>query len=127
MFYDATWLDTAGRLLIVGFFLAAGLFNLTPHRIGDHIGRMAALGTPWAAGAFWTGIALQFSGCAMILANWHADAGVMLLIVFTVAATWIFHRYWRMTDPVRRNVSRVMLLNNTGLLGGLLLLLQNVR
>jgi uncharacterized membrane protein YphA (DoxX/SURF4 family) len=127
MFYDATWLDAAGRLLIVGFFLAAGLFNLAPHRIRDHIERMAAFGTPWAGAAFWTGIALQFGGCALILANWHADVGVMLLIVFTVAATWIFHRYWRMTDPMRRNVSRVMLLNNTGLLGGLLLLLQNVR
>ena len=127
MFYDASLLDTAGRLLIVGFFLAAGLCNLTPARIKDHIDRMAAFHTPFPAAAFWTGIALQFTGCALLLAGWHADLGVVFLIVFTIAATAIFHRFWQMTDPQRRNASRVMFLNNTGLLGGLVLLLENVR
>ena len=127
MFHDASMLDTAGRLLVVFFFVAAGVCNLTEARIKDHIERMAALGTPLAAAAFWLGIALQFTGCALLLAGWHADIGVYCLIVFTVAATAIFHRFWRMPDPQRRNISRVMLLNNTGLLGGLLLLLENVR
>jgi putative oxidoreductase len=127
MFYDASLLDTAGRLLIVGFFLAAGLCNLTPARIKDHIDRMAAFHTPFPAAAFWTGIVLQFTGCALLLAGWHADLGAVFLIVFTIAATAIFHRFWQMTDPQRRNPSRVMFLNNTGLLGGLVLLLENVR
>jgi len=127
MFYDASLLDTAGRLLIVGFFLAAGLCNLTPARIKDHIDRMAAFHTPFPAAAFWTGIVLQFTGCALLLTGWHADLGAIFLIVFTIAATAIFHRFWQMTDPQRRNASRVMFLNNTGLLGGLVLLLGNVR
>jgi putative oxidoreductase len=127
MFYDASLLDTAGRLLIVGFFLAAGLCNLTPARIKDHIDRMAAFHTPFPAAAFWTGIVLQFTGCALLLAGWHADLGAVFLIVFTIAATAIFHRFWQMTEPQRRNPSRVMFLNNTGLLGGLVLLLENVR
>ena len=127
MLYDASWFETAGRLLIVGYFLAAGLCNLTPARIKDHIDRMAAFRTPFPAAAFWTGIALQFTGCALLLAGWRPDVGAMLLIVFTVAATAIFHRFWQMTDPQRCNASRVMFLNNTGLLGGLVLLLGNVR
>jgi putative oxidoreductase len=127
MFYDATALDAAGRLCIVFFFLAAGLCNLTPQRIKDHIDRMAAAHTPLPAAAFWFGIFLQFGGCALILAGWHADLGVCCLIVFTVAATAIFHRFWQATDPMRRNIGRVMLLNNIGVLGGLLLLLQNVQ
>jgi putative oxidoreductase len=126
MFYDATLLDTAGRLLIVGFFIAAGLCNLTPVRIKDHIDRMAALRTPFPAAAFWTGIVLQFSGSALLLAGWHADIGAICLIVFTVAATGIFHRFWSKPEP-QRNLSRIMFLNNTGLLGGLLLLLGNLR
>ena len=33
MYYqDASWLDTAGRLLIVAFFLAVGLRNLQKRR-----------------------------------------------------------------------------------------------
>jgi putative oxidoreductase len=126
MLYDASWLDAAGRLLIVAFFVAAGLCNLTPARIKDHIDRMAALGTPFAAAAFWTGIVLQFTGCALLLTNWHADVGAIFLIAFTLAATAIFHRFWSKPEP-QRNLSRIMFLNNTGLLGGLFLLLQNVR
>ena len=123
---EATLLDFAGRCLIVASFLIAGVSNLTPARIKDHIGRMAAFGTPLPAAAFWIGIAMQFAGCALLIAGWHADIGACLLIVFTVAATLIFHRFWQKPEP-QRNLSRIMFLNNTAALGGLLLLWQNVR
>ncbi len=124
---DAHWLDTAGRLLIAGFFVVAGLCNLTPARIKDHIDRLAGFGVPLPAAAFWFGMALQFTGCALVLAGWHADIGVLCLIVFTVVANAIFHRFWTATDPARRNTLRLMLLNGIAITGGLLLLLQNVR
>jgi uncharacterized membrane protein YphA (DoxX/SURF4 family) len=124
---DATWLDAAGRLLIVGFYVAAGLYNLAPARVKDHIGRLGALGVPLPAAAFWSGMALQFAGCALLLAGWHADVGVLFLIVFTVVANALFHRFWTVADPARRNTLRLMLLNGIAILGGLLLLLQNVR
>lgn len=127
MYDNISWLDTAGRLLIVGFFLVAGLFNLAPSRIKDHIDRMAALRVPFPAGAFWIGITMQFTGCALLLAGWHAEIGTWCLIVFTVVANAIFHRYWTVQDPARRNTMRLMLLNGIAILGGLLLLLQNVR
>ena len=127
MFSDASWLDTAGRLLFVTYFVVAGLCNLVPARVADHIQRMGAAGTPCPALVHWTGMTIQFTGCVLILAGWRADVGVMCLIFFTIAATAIFHRFWNMQDPARRNVSRVMFLNNVGVLAGLLLLLQNVR
>ena len=127
MYGDLSWTDTAGRLLIVLCFLVTGLCNLTPARIEDHIERMAAFHTPVPAVAFWIGIALQFTGCALLLSGWHAEIGVWCLIVFTVAATAIFHRFWSMPDPAKRNLGRIILLGNTAVLGGLLLLLENVR
>ena len=127
MLHDTTFLDLAGRLLIVLFFLVAGLSNMTPQRIKDHIDRMAAARTPLPTLAFWFGIFLQFTGCVLIVAGWHADVGVWFLIVFTIAATAIFHRFWQVADPMRRNIGRIMLLNNTAILGGLFLLLQNVQ
>jgi putative oxidoreductase len=127
MYHDASWLETAGRLLFVTYFVVAGLCNLVPTRVADHIQRMGAFGTPFPAVVHWAGIAIQFTGCALILAGWHPDLGVLCLIVFTIAATVIFHRFWNMPEPPRRNVSRVMFLNNIGVLAGLLLLLQNVR
>ncbi len=50
---DPSWLEAAGRLLIVVCFLATGLCNLTRARIKDHIERMAAFHTPFPAAAFW--------------------------------------------------------------------------
>ena len=70
---------------------------------------------------------LDAKGCALLLIGWHADIGVWFLIVFTIAATAIFHRFWQVSDPMRRNIGRIMFLNNTAILGGLFLLLQNVR
>ena len=127
MYHDASWLETAGRLLLVSLFLVTGLCNLTMERIKDHTDRMIAFHVPFPTAVYWTGIALQFTGCTLVIADWHAEIGVYCLILFIVAATAIFHRFWIMQDPMRRNLSRLMLINNTGVLGGLLLLLENVR
>ena len=127
MYGDAPWLDTAGRLIIVSFFLAAGLYNIQPARARDHIERIAALGWPMPAAAFWFGMMLKFTGCALVLVNWHPELGVWCLIVFTVVANSMFHRFWRITDPARRHTLRLLLLNGIAIVGGLLLLLQNVR
>jgi uncharacterized membrane protein YphA (DoxX/SURF4 family) len=126
MYGDVSWLDTAGRLLIVFCFLATGLCNLTRARIQDHVDRMAAFGIPAAAAAFWIGIALQFAGCALLLADWHPEIGVYCLILFTVVATGIFHRFWSNPDPAKRNSSRIIFLGNIAILGGLLLVLGNL-
>ena len=124
---DASLIDTAGRVLIIAFFLVAGTMNLAPARVKDHIDRMAAFGVPLPAAAFWIGMALQFTGVALLATGWHADIGALCLIVFTVVANAIFHRFWTVQDPARRNTLRLMLLNGVAITGGLLLLLQNVR
>jgi len=119
-------LDIVGEQLIVLFFFVTGASNLTKARVADHIERMRAFGTPCPAAVFWIGIALQFAGCALIESGWHPAIGVGCLIVFTVAATAIFHRFWQKHDPLQRNFSRLTLLGNAAILGGLLLLLEKV-
>jgi putative oxidoreductase len=120
-------LELAGRMLIAGFFVVAGLMNLTPARIADHIERAARFRTPYPSFVFWAGIALQFASCALVLTGWHGDVGVSGLIVFTVLASAIYHRFWQMDDPMKRNFSRLALLNNVAIVGGLLLLLALTR
>lgn len=119
-------LQEAGKWLIVGFFLVSGLANLTKARIADHIQRMRGFGTPFPAALFWLGLIVQFTGCALVASGWHAAAGTACFIVFTVAATVIFHRFWQKSDPVQRNLSRLSFLANVAILGGLLLLLADV-
>jgi uncharacterized membrane protein YphA (DoxX/SURF4 family) len=127
MYGDVSWPELAGRLLIVGFFVVAGLYNLGAQQVRDHIERLAEFGVPFPAAAFWAGLAMQFTGCALLLADWYPELGAWCLIVFTVAANALFHRFWTVQDPARRNVRRLLLLNGIAILGGLLLILETVR
>jgi putative oxidoreductase len=127
MYYqDASWLDTAGRLLIVVFFLAVGIRNLQKHHIEDHINRLTKFKAPFPTLTFWVGQTMEFVGCALVLVNWHPAVGVVLLLVFTVVASALLLRFWEVEGPMRTGMQNGMLAN-VGIVGGLLLLLQNVR
>ena len=127
MYYqDASWLDTAGRLLIVAFFLAVGLRNLQKVHIEDHVKRLTTFKAPFPQLTFWIGQAMEFVGCALVLFNWHPAVGVVLLLVFTVVASALLLRFWEVEGPMRTGMQNGMLAN-IGIVGGLLLLLQNVR
>jgi putative oxidoreductase len=127
MYYqDASWLDTAGRLLIVAFFLAVGLRNLQKVHIEDHVKRLTTFKAPFPQLTFWIGQAMEFVGCALVLFNWHPAVGVVLLLVFSVVESAILLRFWEVQGPMRTGMQNGMLAN-IGIVGGLLLLLQNVR
>ena len=127
MYYqDASWLDTAGRLLIVAFFLAVGLRNLQKVHIDDHVARLTKFKAPFPQLTFWIGQTMEFVGCALVLLNWYPAIGVGLLLVFTVVASALLLRFWEVQGPMRTGMQNGMLAN-VGIVGGLLLLLQNVR
>lgn len=123
---DASWIDTAGRLLIVAFFAIVWLRNLSSHHVEDHIKRLTFFKCPMPREAFWAGMMLDAAGCILVLVNWHPAIGVLCLIAFTVLATLLLLRFWEMDDPMKRMGMQNGFLANLGVLGGLLLLLQNV-
>ena len=126
MYYqDASWLDTAGRLLMVAFFLAVGLRNLQQVHIEDHVKRLTNFKCPFPRPTFWIGQGMEFVGCALVLFNWYPVVGVVLLLVFTVVASALLLRFWEVEGPMRTGMQNGMLAN-IGIVGGLLLLLQNV-
>jgi putative oxidoreductase len=127
MYYqDASWLDTAGRLLLVAFFLAVGIRNLQRQHVDDHIKRLTNFKTPFPRMTFWIGQAMEFAGGALVLLNWHPAIGVLLLLVFTIVASALLLRFWQVEGPMRTGLQNGMLAN-IGIVGGLLLLLQHVR
>jgi putative oxidoreductase len=127
MYYqDASWLDTAGRLLMVAFFLAVGLRNLQKVHIEDHVKRLTNFKAPFPRLTFWIGQAIEFVGCALVLFNWYPAVGVVLLLVFTIVASGLLLRFWEVEGPMRTGMQNGMLAN-VGIVGGLLLLLQHVR
>ena len=127
MYYqDASWLDTAGRLMMVAFFLAVGLRNLQKVHIEDHVKRLTNFKAPFPRITFWVGQAMEFVGCALVLFNWYPAVGVVLLLVFTIVASGLLLRFWEVEGPMRTGMQNGMLAN-IGIVGGLLLLLQHVR
>jgi uncharacterized membrane protein YphA (DoxX/SURF4 family) len=76
---------------------------------------------------FWVGEIAEFIACAMILLNWHADIGVIILIVFTVVASLLLLRFWQVDVPPMRIGMQNGMVANMAVVGGLLLLLQNLR
>jgi putative oxidoreductase len=121
MFYaDHTTIEIVAQLMIAYLFLETGIDNI-PKR--DFLAKMMAEGgTPHARLVLYAGFVIQFIGGAMLLVDWHAPVGAAILVVFTLAAEWIFHRWWRQPDPMRRLYHKWYFHNNLAVMGGLLLI-----
>ena len=118
MYYqDASWLDTAGRLLMVAFFLAVGLRNLQKVHIEDHVKRLTNFKAPFPRITFWVGQAMEFVGCALVLFNWYPAVGVVLLLVFTVVAMTLDN--FLRPILIRMGADLPLLLILAGVIGGL--------
>lgn len=123
MFYaDHTPLEIAGQLMIATLFLGTLLLNAATKE-QQHVDRMAAMNIPLPRITLWAGFALQAAGGVMVAIDWHAGLGAILLIVFTVLASAIFHRFWTMEDPLRRHLHLSFVFSNIAVIGALLLLI----
>ena len=122
MYADHTTLQAVGQIFIAVLFLGTALINSTT-KVKQHADRMAALGVPIPYVTLWVGFAIQYAGGILVLLDIRPDIGAYLLIVFTVAATAIFHRFWLVADPLLRHIHMSVLFSNIGIVGALLLLL----
>jgi uncharacterized membrane protein YphA (DoxX/SURF4 family) len=66
-------------------------------------------------------IAVEIGAALMIAANLGARAAAVLLILFTLAATWYFHPFWTM-EGADRQANMIQALKNLSLIGGLLII-----
>ncbi len=122
MYADHTVVETVGQLMIAVTFLGTALINSTT-QVKQHADRMAAYGIPWPYLCLWIGFAIQYAGSILLVLDLWTDIGVYLLILFTLLATAIFHRYWLVDDPLRRHIHKSIIFSNIGIVGGLLWLL----
>ncbi len=122
MYADHTTLQVVGQIFIAVLFLGTALINSTT-KVKQHADRMAALGVPIPYVTLWAGFAIQYAGGILVLLDIRSDIGAYLLILFTVVATAIFHRFWLVADPLLRHIHMSVLFSNIGIVGALLLLL----
>lgn len=122
MYADHTTIQIVAQILIAFTFLGTALINSTT-QVKQHADRMAAYGIPYPYVCLWIGFAIQYTGSILVILDVWTDTGVYLLILFTVLATAIFHRFWLVDDPLRRHIHKSILFSNIGIVGALLLLL----
>jgi uncharacterized membrane protein YphA (DoxX/SURF4 family) len=120
MFADHTPLQVAGQLLLALAFLATGVRNAL-WKFRSHTERMAAYGVPQPRSVLIAGLALQFFGAILLALDLWRGLGAALLIVFTIVASAIFHRWWLISDPLLSHLHLSNLIVNCGVVGGLLL------
>lgn len=90
--FNAPLLLVAGRILLGGAFLLAGLRNLG--NIPFLSGVIAGRGVPLARLALIAGIALQSVAGALLIVGFWTDFALLGLVAFLVLATLLFHNFW---------------------------------
>lgn len=122
MYTDMPALKVIGQLLIAFLFLGTLVMNFG-WKQKQHADRMTASGVPFAWPVLYAGFAMQLVGGLMVALNWHTRWGAVILIVFTVAACVLFHRFWEVENPLQRHFHISTLFSNAAIIGALLLLM----
>jgi putative oxidoreductase len=122
MYEGQSALHIVGQIMVAILFLGTGAINATT-KVKQHLDRMKAMNVPLAAPLLYIGFAMQLIGGLMLVADYRTPIAATFLIVFTIAASAIFHRYWLVDDPLRRHYHVSFLFSNIAVIGGLLLVI----
>jgi putative oxidoreductase len=122
LFYeDKTILETVGQILISVLFLGTLIINATT-KVKQHVDRMRELAIPYPLILLWIGFLIQAIGGTLLILDLYTNIGASLLIVFTITASIIFHRFWNIKEPLRRHLHLSFIFSNCAIVGALLLL-----
>ena len=116
---DHTTVQILAHILIAALFIFVGVRNML--NWDGVIKRMTELKVPAPAISFPVALVVQFAGAALILIDYRAQWGAVLLIGFTIITSGYYHRYWTYGDPRQRSTHFQFACNNLAVIGGLLL------
>jgi putative oxidoreductase len=112
-----TYGPVAGRILIAPLFLLSGFHKITGFSSVAAI--MAGVGMPFPEVFVIGAIAFELGGAIMVLLGWHARWGALLLVLFTIPATLLFHNFWAV-DAAQYGGQLNHFMKNLAILGGLI-------
>ena len=81
---------------------------------------MASKGVPSAGLLLWGALACEIVGALSLLLGFRARFGALLLLIFLIPTTLIFHNFWSVAGA-DRTAQMLQFLKNTAIAGGLLL------
>ncbi len=123
MHADHSLVQTVAHVLVATSFIVIGIINF--FRRADVHEEMRGFGVPWPEIALSIGLMSQWLGGLMILFDYYAGVGALILIGFIVIASCIFLRWWKIKDnPFRRIHLVIGIFTNFSLIAVLLLIFE---
>ena len=111
--HQPSLLNRIARVLLCLVFIHAVIGKLTG--FAGVAGAISAKGLPLAPVLLVAAMALMAVGSALVISGWKARLGAVLLLVFLVPTTLLFH------GDVADKMERIQLFKNLAIMGGLLL------
>jgi putative oxidoreductase len=113
------YLASGGRVLLSLVFILSALGKLAGWESSQQY--MASKGLPLVPVLLGLAIAVELAGGLSVLLGWHARWGALLLFLFLIPTTLIFHNFWSLAG-MERQTEMTNFLKNLAIMGGLLLL-----
>lgn len=107
-----------GRIAIAVLFLVPGIRKAMA--VAGTAGYFAKLGFPMPEVMVWVAILIEVGGAALLILGWQARRVAWLLILFTLIATLMAHRFWEFSDAAQYAAQMNNFLKNLAVIGGLL-------
>ena len=107
-----------GRILIAFIFIPAGIMKITG--FGATAGYMASKGLPMVNILLILTIIIELGGGIMVLLGWRASEAALVIFLFLIPVSVVFHGFWGIEDP--GGVQMRMFMKNVGIMGGLLII-----
>lgn len=107
-----------GRALIAALFIPAGLMKILGFT--GTAGYMAAKGLPMVDVLLVLTIIIELGGGLMLLLGWRAREAALVLFLFLIPVTLIFHPFWNIEDTTATLEQQRNFMKNIAIMGGLL-------
>lgn len=111
------FLPLFGRVLLGLIFIISGFGKITGY--AGTAGYMASKGLPFVDILLPLTILVELGGGLLILLGWNARIGAILLFLFLIPVTLIFHNFWAVpADQMQMQMNNF--LKNVAIIGGML-------
>jgi len=108
------------RVLIALIFVASGASKISGFE--QTVGYIASKGLPLPALGAIAAIVVELAGGLMVIVGWRARWAAAAMILFTLAAAFIFHNFWGVPADAAQN-QMIHFMKNISMAGGLLYVL----
>lgn len=115
-----SFLLLVGRVMMGWIYVESGWRKLTG--MDAFIASLVRRDVPYATVMGWIGAPLEFLGGLALVLGAYMRCAAIAMIVFTIVATLIGHRYWEIAEPVARRMQQSHFAKNITIIGGLILL-----